>query len=199
MVPRERRMLSDGCDAPMGDERCRSIVWQRCLPTGANKVGISHRGGLRTGRKRRRTENDDKQLNDVSGPSGRHDARFNSEVRGLGTIDGRHVASPIPAGSLNPTCNEGRTVAGRDQARDQPVDSIGVWLLRNNLPQARCRLTGLLLALSRHPNALSRCPLSGVKRTPSNITECPIMTRSGHAHPAALSHYLSTGIRHCRQ
>ena len=98
-------------------------MWQRCLPTGANKVGISDRGGLRAGRKRRRTENDDKQLNDVPGPSGRDGARFNGKVRAL--IDGRHAAPPIPA-RLNPTRDEGRTVAGRDQARHQPVDFIRV-------------------------------------------------------------------------
>jgi hypothetical protein len=97
-------------------------VWQRCLPTGANKIGISDRCGLRAGRKRHSTENDDKQLNDIPGPSGRDGARFNGDVRALGTIDGRHVASLIRAPSLNPTRNEGRTVAGRDQARHQLVD-----------------------------------------------------------------------------
>jgi len=71
-------------------------MWQRCLPTGANKVGISDRGGLRAGRKRRSTEHDDKQLNDVPGPSGRDVARFQIEVRALGTIDGRHVSAPQP-------------------------------------------------------------------------------------------------------
>ena len=39
--------------------------------------------------------------------------------------------------SLNPTRNEGRTVAGRDQARHQSVDFIRMWLLRNNSPQPR--------------------------------------------------------------
>ena len=33
---------------------------------------------------------------------------------------------PSPATSLNPTLNEGRTVAGRDQARHQPGDFIRV-------------------------------------------------------------------------
>ena len=100
-------------------------MWQRCLPAGANKVGISDRGGLRAGRKRRSTENDDKQLNDVPGPSGRDGARFNSEVRALGTIDGRHVATPILPPRSNPTRNGGRTVAGRDQGRINLLISFG--------------------------------------------------------------------------
>jgi len=99
-------------------------VGQRCLPTGANKSGILDHGGLRAGRKRRSAENDDKQLNDVPGPCGRDGARFNGDVRALRTIDVRHVAPPSPALSLNPTRNEGRTVAGRGQARHQSVDFI---------------------------------------------------------------------------
>jgi hypothetical protein len=85
----------------------------------ANKFGIpGDNGGLSAGRKRRRPENDGKQLNDVPDTSGRDRGRvrnmicFNGDVRTLGTIDGRHVASPTRAPNLNPTRNEGGTVAG---------------------------------------------------------------------------------------
>jgi hypothetical protein len=93
--------------------------------------GVSNRGGLRAGRKRRSTENDDKHLKDVPDTSGRDRGRvrnmvcLNSDVRALGTIDGRHIASPTRAPSLNRTRNEGGTVAGRDQARYQPPISFG--------------------------------------------------------------------------
>ena len=91
---------------------------QRSLSTRANKFGIPDNGGLSAGRKRRRPENDGKQLNDVPDTSGRDRGRvrnmicFNGDVRTLGTIDGRHVASPTRAPNLNPTRNEGGTVAG---------------------------------------------------------------------------------------
>ena len=98
-------------------------MWQRCLPTGTNKIGILDRSGLRAGRKRRSAENDDKQLNDVPGLGGREGARFNRDVRALGIIDGRHVA-PRFMPQPKPTRNEGRTVTGRDQAPHQPVDFI---------------------------------------------------------------------------
>lgn len=100
---------------------------QRRVPAGTGKFGISDRGGLSAGRKRRSPKYDDKRLKDVPDTSGRvgNMICLNGPVRVIGIIDG-HVASPIPAPNLSRTRNEGRTVAGRDQAWHQTRDFMQV-------------------------------------------------------------------------
>jgi hypothetical protein len=111
-------------------------VRQRRLPTRAHILRIPDRRGLSAGRKKPGSENHDKQSNDVPGASdqdrGRDRERTCSSSGArtlgstLGTIDGKHIASPTRAPDLNPTRNEGRTVAEPDQARHGPNDFIRV-------------------------------------------------------------------------
>jgi hypothetical protein len=79
-------------------------VLQRRLPTRAEKSGSSHCRGLRAGRKRRGSENDDEQPRDLPDTRGRDRGQggrmiyFSRNERDLG-IDGIHVASPfLPPG-----------------------------------------------------------------------------------------------------
>jgi len=121
VVPRERRVFSRGCDTPVTDEWCRSILWRRWA--GTNKIGVSDRGRFRAGRKRCSAENGRKQSNDVSSPSGRDGARLRGDVRVLGTSDGRHAATPAQnTGPLPATQN----LAGQSHGIN-PSNSIRVW------------------------------------------------------------------------
>jgi hypothetical protein len=75
------------------------------LPAGGKKPGISaDNGGLGAGRKQAARESDGQQPNDVPNSSGRSQnrvtidaARLDLDARNSGTVDGRHVASPIRA------------------------------------------------------------------------------------------------------
>jgi hypothetical protein len=108
VVRRERGMSFCGRDTPVDEECCRSIVLQRRLSTGANKLGISGDDGgrLSAGRKQSPCQSDDKQTDGVPNGRGRVRQRVQTntgcltiDARYSGTADGRHVASPTRAPS----------------------------------------------------------------------------------------------------
>ncbi len=124
------------------------MMFQRGLPAGGKKSGVSADDrGLRAGRKRRRRERCGQQLNEFPNARDRYRRRvkmvcLNLDARRTGTVDGRHVASPIlcpqpkPKRDTKTEPNKGVTVAAGDRPRNRPRDLNQLLSLRHSRPAA---------------------------------------------------------------
>jgi hypothetical protein len=126
-------MFFRGRHMPVGEHGCRSSMWQRRLSTAGNKFRIpSDNGGLGAGRQQAPSKCYGKQPGDVPnsrdhGRAGINTVRLNvdarnSGTRSAGTVDGRHVVSPICAPAPKPKSDrpQGRTQSGRNRGRIRP-------------------------------------------------------------------------------